>query len=112
MPSHLLSSKMAGQDASQEHRREEWATERPFITSSTAKRLNLMANQRFLWMVDRDVMIVGLFTGCLFLLCREIKQSKCLADPNLDLASITRALLHVTYDVFDTIWHLIKKHEA
>lgn len=106
----LITSSMAVHDASQQPQHEVEASNFAFITSTTTERLDLMTKQRFQWIMDHDVMITALFTACLFLLCREIKQSECLAD--LDFASVPHRLLNVTHDFLDTIWHLIKRHGA
>jgi hypothetical protein len=92
-------STMVDQGVSQKHQREAGTAEHPFVTSAPAEQLQKMAKQRFSWAIDRDVMIAGLFTGCLFLLCREIKQSGALAD--LDFASIPQSFFNVTHALFD-----------
>ena len=103
-------STLSGEGASQKHQREAVTTEHTFVTSAPAEQLQKMAKQRFSWTIDRDVMITGLFTACLFLLCREIKQSGALAG--LDFASIPQSFFNVTHAFSDRAWNLIKSNEA
>lgn len=50
-------------------------TEHSSTASKNARQLHYTAKGRFSWVMNREVIIAGLITACLFLICREIKHS-------------------------------------
>ena len=66
---------MTDQQVSQHRSSLAGTTEHSSTTSNNARQLHYTAKERFSWVMNREVIIAGLLTACLFLICREIKHS-------------------------------------